>query len=124
PPFRSARRCSSPAAPSRGERRRSVQPRPAIFGRRWTGRVRVGWKCCRKALKRLNPRPEMARPPREPTRVHLGEFHFLIWVARNPLKSLESDEGTQENPSPFSWSGLVLFGLAWFGLGSAWRNLA
>ena len=35
-------------------------------------------------------------------RVHL----FLTWIARNPLKSPESDEGIQENPSPFSWSGL------------------
>src|SRR5271157_4404204 len=123
PPFRpavSARRCSSPAAPCRGERRRSVQPPPPSFGWRRTGRIRVGRKCCRKGLKRLNPRPEMARPLREPTRVHLGEFHFLIWVARNPLKSLKSDEGIQENPSPFSWTGLVLFGLAWVRLGGIW----
>src|SRR5271157_6109093 len=43
---------------------------------------------------------------------------FLIWIARNPLKSPESDEGIQENPSPFSWSGLVWiwFGLEKFGL--------
>jgi hypothetical protein len=39
---------------------------------------------------------------------------YLLWVARNPLKSLESDEGIQENPSPFPWSFLVLLG---FGLG-------
>ncbi len=38
---------------------------------------------------------------------------FLIWTARNPLKSPESDEGIQDNPSPFSWSGLVWI---WFGL--------
>ena len=38
---------------------------------------------------------------------------FLIWIARNPLKSPESDEGIQENPSPFPWSGLDLL---WFGL--------
>ena len=25
------------------------------------------------------------------------------WIARNPLKSPESDEGIQGNPSPFSW---------------------
>src|SRR5271166_3738031 len=43
---------------------------------------------------------------------------FLIWTACNPLKSLESDEGIQENPSPFSWSGLVWIwvGLEKFGL--------
>src|SRR5271166_1497368 len=43
---------------------------------------------------------------------------FLILTARNPLKSPESDEGIQENPSPFSWSGLVWiwFGLEEFGL--------
>src|SRR5271166_1770654 len=43
---------------------------------------------------------------------------FLIWIARNPLKSPESDEGIQENPSPFSWAGLVWlwFGLEEFGL--------
>src|SRR5271165_1194495 len=43
---------------------------------------------------------------------------FLIWTARNPLKSPESDERIQENPSPFSWSGLVWiwFGLEQFGL--------
>ena len=43
---------------------------------------------------------------------------FLIWITRNPLKSPESDEGIQENPSPFSWSGLVWiwFGLEEFGL--------
>src|SRR5208337_1770637 len=29
---------------------------------------------------------------------------WLLWIARNPLKSPESDEGIQENPSPFSWS--------------------
>src|SRR5271166_85820 len=43
---------------------------------------------------------------------------FLVWIARNSLKSPESDEGIQENPSPFSWSGLVWigFGLENFGL--------
>src|SRR5271165_6309437 len=43
---------------------------------------------------------------------------FLILTARNPLKSPESDERIQENPSPFSWSGLVWiwFGLEQFGL--------
>src|SRR5208337_4916522 len=32
---------------------------------------------------------------------------FLLGTACNPLKSPESDEGIQENPSPFSWFGLV-----------------
>ena len=32
---------------------------------------------------------------------------ILIWTARNTLKSPESDEEIQENPSSFSWSGLV-----------------
>jgi hypothetical protein len=43
---------------------------------------------------------------------------FLIWIGRNPLKSPESDEGIQGNPSPFPWSGLDLlwFGLEEFGL--------
>jgi len=43
---------------------------------------------------------------------------FFIWIASNPLKSPESDEGIQENPSPFSWCGLVWlgFGLEEFGL--------
>ena len=42
---------------------------------------------------------------------------FLTWIARNPLKSPESDEGIQENPSPFSWSGSnwLWFGLEEFG---------
>ena len=38
---------------------------------------------------------------------------FFLWTHRNSLKSLESDEGIQENPSPFSWFGLVRL---WFGL--------
>src|SRR5271166_706908 len=58
-----------------------------------------------------------ARCRRAPTRLQLRSS-FLIWIARNPLKSPESDEGIQENPSPFSWSGLVWiwFGLEKFGL--------
>src|SRR5208337_4019809 len=39
---------------------------------------------------------------------------FLIWTARNLLKSPESGEGIQDNPSPFSWSGLVWI---WLSLG-------
>ena len=42
---------------------------------------------------------------------------FLIWIARNPLKSPESDERIQEIQARF-------LGLAWSGFGSAWRNLA
>src|SRR5208337_1328350 len=43
---------------------------------------------------------------------------FLIWSARNSLKRPESDEGIQDNPNPFSWSGLVWiwFGFEEFGL--------
>ena len=41
------------------------------------------------------------------------ELHFLIWIGGNLLKSPESDEGIQDDPSPFSWSGLVWI---WFGL--------
>ncbi len=37
----------------------------------------------------------------------LGSNIFLIWLARNPLKSPESDEGIQEYPSRVSWFGLV-----------------
>jgi len=48
------------------------------------------------------------------------QVEFLIWAARNPLKSPESDEGIQENPSPFSWSGLVWI---WFGLEEFGRRL-
>ena len=46
------------------------------------------------------------------------ELNFLLWIAGNPLKSPESDEGIQENPSLFSWSCLVWlgFGLEEFGL--------
>src|SRR5271166_1040283 len=40
-------------------------------------------------------------------------FAPVTWTARNLLKSPESDEGIQENPSSFSWSDLVWF---WFGL--------
>src|SRR5271165_5344438 len=38
---------------------------------------------------------------------------FLIWTAGKPLKRPESDEEIQENPNPFSWSGLAWI---WFGL--------
>ncbi len=39
-------------------------------------------------------------------------FGLDHWIARNPLKSPESDEGIQENPSPFPW-----FLLVWLGFG-------
>ena len=45
------------------------------------------------------------------------EFAPVTWIARNPLKSPESDEGIQENPSPFSWFGLVRL---WVWLGGIW----
>jgi hypothetical protein len=45
-----------------------------------------------------------------------GNFYFL-WVACNPLKSLESDEGIQENPSPFPWFFLVWLGFGLDGFG-------
>ena len=50
---------------------------------------------------------------------------FFVWIAGNPLKSPESDKGIQENPSPFSWSGLVWlgFGLAAFGPGLPQTNV-
>ena len=46
------------------------------------------------------------------------KLNSFVWTDRNTLKSLESDEGIQDNPSPFSWSGLALlwFGLEEFGL--------
>ena len=42
---------------------------------------------------------------------------ILIWTARNSLKSPESDEEIQENPSSFSWSSL---GLDLVRLGGIW----
>jgi hypothetical protein len=47
----------------------------------------------------------------------MGKRVFLTWTACNPLKSRESDEGIQENPSPFSWSGMDWLG---FGFGGIW----
>src|SRR5208337_3057655 len=45
---------------------------------------------------------------------------FFLGIARNPLKSPESDKRIQENPSSFSWFGLVRlwFGLEGFGRGA------
>src|SRR5208337_1792665 len=45
----------------------------------------------------------------------LGVEFFLLWNPRNPLKSPESDEEIQENPSPFPW-----FGLVWLGPALVW----
>ena len=51
-----------------------------------------------------------------------GSTIFLLWIARNPLKSPESDEGIQENQSPFPWFFLVGLGLAWVRLGAIWSE--
>src|SRR5208283_4990678 len=47
-----------------------------------------------------------------------GVEFFLLWTDRKSLKSPESDEGIQDNPSRLSWSGLAQtwFGLEEFGL--------
>ena len=50
----------------------------------------------------------------------VGDF-FLLWIARNPLKSPESDEGIQENPRE---SKPAFLGFSWSGLDSAWGDLA
>ena len=44
-------------------------------------------------------------------------FALDYWIARNPLKSPESEEEIPRNSSPFSWSGLdrLWFGLEEFG---------
>jgi hypothetical protein len=49
-----------------------------------------------------------------------GVDNFFLWIARNLLKSPESDEGIQINPREsklrflgFSWSGLVRVGVIW-----------
>jgi hypothetical protein len=45
---------------------------------------------------------------------------FLLWIARNPLKSPESDEGIQINPRESKPASLVFLGLAWVPLGAIW----
>ena len=45
---------------------------------------------------------------------------FLFWIARNPLKSPESDEGIQENPRESKPAFLGFLGLAWIRLGAIW----
>jgi hypothetical protein len=44
-----------------------------------------------------------------------GRQLFLFWIARNPLKSPESDEGIQINPRE---SKLAFLGFSWSGLDS------
>jgi hypothetical protein len=55
-----------------------------------------------------------------PDQVRLGSCN-LLWNRRNPLKSPESDEGIQENPSLFTLESLLFsldsFGGSWIGLG-------
>jgi hypothetical protein len=36
---------------------------------------------------------------------------FSIWIRRNPLKSPDSDEQNQANPSHFAWIYLEVFGV-------------
>jgi len=45
---------------------------------------------------------------------------FLLWSARNPLKSPELDEGIQTNPRESKPVSLVFLGLAWIRLGAIW----
>jgi len=56
-------------------------------------------------------------PLRPEDRRRRGGEYLFAWIARNLLKSLESDERIQKNPSPVS---LVFLGLAWFRLGQIW----
>jgi hypothetical protein len=49
-----------------------------------------------------------------------GVDNFFLWIARNPLKSPESDEGIQINPRESKPVSLVLLGLAWVWLGKIW----
>jgi|SRR5271166_1610834 len=117
--------------------RRSASPRPAVIDPRWRGKCGSplqGGPCGRAVrhqrtssggahcLRRWASKD--ARWPPGADGTPSWEF-FLIWIARNPLKSPESDEGIQENPSPLSWSGLVWlwFGLEEFGL-EAFREAA
>ena len=90
--------------------------------RRENARVRLRQSCHRrKAVATRMAGLEKDKPPvngecslarQAPTRPGAG-VAFLVWIARNPLKSPELDEGIQENPSPFSWSGLVWLGGIW-----------
>ena len=45
---------------------------------------------------------------------------FLLSIARNPLKSPESDEGIQTNPRESKPVSLVFLGRAWIRLGRFW----
>jgi hypothetical protein len=53
-----------------------------------------------------------------------GPEIFFIWIARNPLKILESDEEIQENPRKSKLVFLVFLGLAWIRLGAIWPEAA
>ena len=59
---------------------------------------------------RKEPNAQSPCPPSADGTRPRSRFLFLIWFARNPLKSPETDEGIQENPSPFAW-----FFLGWLG---------
>jgi hypothetical protein len=58
----------------------------------------------------------LAEGPRKAAAEPYGE---MMWqrLARNPLKSPESDEGIQINPRESKPVSLVLLGLAWIRLG-------
>ena len=61
----------------------------------------------------------LAEGPRKAAAEPYGE---MMWqrLARNPLKSPESDEGIQINPRESKPVSLVLLGLAWVWLGKIW----
>jgi hypothetical protein len=50
-----------------------------------------------------------------------GVGNFFLWIAGNPLKSPDSDEGIQENPRE---SKPFFLGFSWSGLGLAGKDLA
>jgi len=60
-------------------------------------------------------------PLRPEDRRRRGGEYLFAWIARNLLKSLESDERIQKNPRESKPSFL---GFSWSGLVSAWTNLA
>src|SRR5208337_2786679 len=90
------------------------------------GRMRLRRRAlarCNRPQARLEHPPDPNRPPSfphsDPVRVTptLGVTNFP-WIARNPLKSPESDEGIQGNPTQFFlvFLGLALIRLEEFGL--------
>ena len=82
----------------------------SVGARRAASRAKTCWR------RSLGPRVSVAGI--DARRRLMGKRVFLTWTACNPLKSHEPDERIQENPSPFSWSGLdwLGFGLEEFGL--------